>query len=125
MPVFFSVLWNASCQRPRGAGVHVSFLTRWPRGPDMTFIPERVSGTQARLRDGRWREEPCPEPPRGPGPGLRRAHSCTFPARSGVQQLPGDTRGPDGKVCMLIVRERKQGPRCSKPKSHGEFDVRI
>lgn len=81
MPVFFSVLWNASCQRPGGAGLHVSFLTRWPSGPDMTFIAERVSGTQARLLDGRGREEASPAP--------RRAHSCALPARSSLQPLPG------------------------------------
>lgn len=39
--------------------------------------------------------------------------------------LPWHTGDPDVKVCMLIVRERKQDSRCSKPKSHGEFDVRM
>lgn len=61
----------------------------------------------------------------GPGPGLRQAQSLTFPARGGVRPLPGDAGDPDVKVCMLIVSERKQDSRCSKPKSHGEFDIRI
>lgn len=92
-----------------------------PAWPKTTCIPERFSGQ-------RWVSDPGDgqEKPRGPSgvqgwaPRLRQAGSCTFPGR-----CLRDAGDADVKVCMLIVRERKQDSCCSKPKSHGEFDVRI
>lgn len=73
-------------------------------------VPRRSRGRAVVCRAG-------PRAPTGPQPYVS--------ARGGVRPLPGDAWDPDVKVCMLIVRERKQDSRCSKPKSHGDFDVRI
>lgn len=47
--------------RGPGAGVHVSFLTGWPSGPDMTFIPRRECRGQRRVSEtGGAQEESRP-----------------------------------------------------------------
>lgn len=109
----------------QGAGIPVSFLMGRPRGPDMTFVPERGRGQRWVSETGGGREEQRPRRPGRAGP---RARAGPEPYVSCPQSRPAAARGrwgPGVNVCVLIVRERKQDSRCSKPKSRGEFDVRI
>ena len=117
---FLSAALECSSLETPGAGLPGSFLTRWPRPAQDAPHPGKILGTRLALRSQARPGGAVGHVASRAGPRLRQAGSCKLPGH-----CPGDTRDPDVKACMLIVRERKQDSCCSEPRSHGEFDVRV
>lgn len=117
---FLSAALECSSSETPGAGLPGSFLMRWPRPAQDAPHPGEILGTRLALRSRGRPGGAAGRVASRAGPRLRQAGSCKLPGH-----CPGDTRDPDVKACMLIVRERKQDSCCSEPRSHGEFDVRV